>query len=254
MPNDARPEPGGHIDAGELVDYFAKQLSLDRELELDAHFAVCAHCVEEARGIRELVMGLSQSGIAALRDAYRHRPPERALQQLVWLSVFAGVAFAAARRKRQQFRTPGESVTETKWSEGALVCRVRESSEGTVFGLESSDPAWGQRLVRFQVLRAESGDRWTAGLLVPHAVPEASTVGGTARITAEGRLPANAELRVELCDLSNQGPVDIPVLRAALDAAFDDRDRDAWLHWIESQVTAGRLSAADRRALQAPPR
>jgi hypothetical protein len=241
-----------HVTADELVDYFAMRLDADRERAIELHLADCDACVGEARHISELAAGLRRSasplrprrrdvsppahaGAAALgTPAGQDRPTQ---EEIAWLRTVAVLAFAAVRtRRRIRGRGTGASSSATivEWTADAASCRLRRSANAWVFEIESSDPTWVGKPVRFVLADAAGGPSWAEGflLLVPDPAGKGRLVGG-ARFRPVRALPDVLHAEVALCEPDTSQRPDLTSIRAAVGMASSAQAAEAWRRWLE---------------------
>ena len=69
----------GHIEADELIDYFASALAPARQLEIEEHAAGCELCAESCRDIYSLVFEVQRLSTGELAQAFANRSMASAL-------------------------------------------------------------------------------------------------------------------------------------------------------------------------------
>jgi anti-sigma factor RsiW len=68
-----------HVETGELIDYFASQLSSERERQIEEHIAGCSACAESSRGVYSLVFDVQRLTAKELANSFANQAMASAL-------------------------------------------------------------------------------------------------------------------------------------------------------------------------------
>ena len=233
---------GPHVADEAFMQYALERLSHDDVQSVDVHLASCLDCTTIMCQLLDVADAWrsqqGQQGRASLQ-AYIRTALLTVRQQLVVTRVLVCTAIALARtRKGWGFAT--DTVFE-HWVIEDFICVLSEDAQGFVFSVDTTNATYQERLIRFALGDAETGEEHLAELLVLHPDPiEEGHFVASARLD-DVTLPTHCQPRLAVVAVSSVQPQVVEMMLRAVSAAHEERDRQAWDIWAQRAVQAQHL-------------
>ena len=238
-------EPDSHFvrtdDIDEFVDYVDETLPAARLATLDAHLDGCPACTER---LVELIDGIEEwLGPHSRRaEALSDRVKEAQLRAIRGHSTDddeSAPAEAAASFVLHEVQVAARAAGKGRPAAGTLDYHLdKDPQGGLVLTLTTTDPNWIVGPIHGDFSATGSGERAADVWLMLHEDPEApGSLTGSVRLQSSPRaiLERNAHFHVPRIDPSL--PETAAALRAALDVAATDADREALADWLDDNAS-----------------
>jgi hypothetical protein len=219
-------------------------------------------CLELADGDRQIHVELNRAGQARLRQlppghySVRAVPAgsEASVPRTTVLDTIAGIwerFFAPqslAVNPAATFSTARSDSMFYRWQdERGGKCYLHQDAGGPLlFSIDVEQASAPDEPIRYALVDGQSGEEALASWLMPHPDPHNDGHQVASATVPHGpAIPSSCAIAV-MPRGSGGAALDLDAIRAAVESAVGEGDRDAWDRWIQRECDAGRLDPSMR--------